>query len=1093
MRDKFPPKPADPCSTCKFWSVVHSTNRAPYFVTRTGIGFCEPEGTPLLGVQFVAEASGEKEEEDGLPLRPWAQAGSIHTRTLRSLYVSRKQVLQYNILACRPPNNKLDKMPYESDVIAHCAPIRESRFDGFLKSARANPLVKEPVTVALGDIAFKVLTGQSGDYKSISYMRGYPVQTGAHGLVIGTFHPAYVRRNTKLMGVLSHDYRMAFDIARNGFHEHPRTYELSPNEDFVRDARARAMAMNPDQYIIFDYETEMIDDFAPRGVWPDLKSIQLSFGPGTGFFLDVNRDTLPVIKDILASRARKAGHNCWDFDVPLSEHWGIPINGEIDDTMWMFHHWQPDLVMEEAGDEADTDARFSTAASLQSVASYYGMDYPWKHLRSAVDQVDVRFYGVLDVDAVARIMMLGKPDGTLPQQLKDKGLWNGYDRYVRQFLPVLKKAAARGVPINRVKQRAFDTELAAIELNLDDRLQHVHPDEIKRLDPPTGFKKGPKEGEKIRRILTPKARALSAAMICPGGLGRGPEDYTERWEWFDEAEDVIEDSSIVKPEQRTEDEEPPTPIIAGTWRKMVQRNFVEPEVRERMNCDCLHDPGACESDCCLNKPTQKGTRSRKKGLAALGGLRPGLGCTICNGKGLKEVVRNNVEQTRWCRLLPFRTSSKQLLTYIKHKKHRVPWDRKLRRPTTNARAINTLAKQTGDPLYQTTLDIRTVSKIRGTYVTGRGWLDLGSDKKPIPWDLQPPRIHTTYNLGPATGQVGSRRPNVQNGPRHIRNQNLKKYDFPAKWRELIEARAGRRIWEFDLKSAHALTMGLNARDADYMRLARMDVHSYFASVLATKMGLWSRPIDLKLPDADLKMALKEFRAYVHPNGTNFEKDIRDTRAKVAILAIPFGQQGLALWEQNKEAFENEFDAQAVIDMVMETFPAIAEFKRYIQLLAHEQHNLVSRGGFIRWFHAVFDFTYEGEDEKPKQGHGDDAEDALAFLPANDAFVYMRDAELRLDELGINEEACFINTIHDSNKFEPEDVLDRPVIFYNPNGSVYANLGTSSKAEDLAVLIKSEMERLQHLLRDATVAPDGLWIGCDVKAGRDWAHAKEVKF
>src|SRR5438105_3735527 len=107
------------CRSCPLWEVEHFQDRK--LVTYTGEGFTRPEGYPALGVAFCAEASGRWEEEEGLPLRPYAQAGSIHTRVLRTLGVSRKQVLTFNVLSCRPGNNFLDGAPYEMDAITHCA------------------------------------------------------------------------------------------------------------------------------------------------------------------------------------------------------------------------------------------------------------------------------------------------------------------------------------------------------------------------------------------------------------------------------------------------------------------------------------------------------------------------------------------------------------------------------------------------------------------------------------------------------------------------------------------------------------------------------------------------------------------------------------------------------------------------------------------------------------------------------------------------------------------------------------------------------------------------------------------------------------
>jgi uracil-DNA glycosylase family 4 len=1098
-------KKPDSCRTCKFWEVSHSTSRKPYFETITGEGFCEPEGYAHLGVAFVAEASGAHEEEQGYPLRPNAQAGSMHTRALRSLHVSREQVYTTNILACRPPNNRLDGESYEKAVIDHCAPIRNERLLGFRESVKANPNVRQSVVVALGDTSFSTLTQYTGKYKTISYARGYPVNTVGYGTVLGTWHPAYVRRNAKLLGVLSHDYARAFEIAKYGHVELPRRYFKYVTESELRDLEQRVLALREDQYLVVDFETDDIDKTAPKGVWPKLQSVQFSMEPGTGYFIDITRDTSPVIKRMLASKCRKATHNGWDFDVPLAAHWDMPMGGIVDDTLWMFHHYQPDLLIEDAGIEADTDFRFSTSASLQSVASFYGHDVMWKHYRGSDEQEDVRFYGIMDVDATARIVMMGWPEregvirpfgaGSLPEHLKRLGLWNSYERYVRQYLPILQKAAERGIPINRIKQRGFDSELAAIEIEIDRKIQQIHPDELKRLDPINGFKNGPKEGPKVRRIGA--LVEVEPTQDYPGKAGYSK--VTEAWEWLDEdAEDITPDEVHEMTKEGTFD----APVL-GVWRKMVQREFHDQETKTKENCACLHvpEPG-----------------SKKRGLKAFGGThRPDDGCAACGGKGvISGTKRESV--VRWARLLPFRPSNKQFTKYIEFRGHKVPYDRKAKKKTTAAKGIEELAKKHGDPLYQNVLDIRTVEKIRQTYVLGK-WVDrqyeqigtvTGTEEPvmkllPVNWDKQTPRIHTTFSLAPATGQTSSKRPNVQNGPKHTRNKNLQPYNLPKRWRSLIEARPGHRIWEFDLKSAHALTMGRNARDAQYMRLARMDLHSYVTSILASQQGLWPAPINLNVSDSDLKAALKEVRNYrykctCHPdtvkkgmvdgfcNGIHFEADIRDVKAKPAGLGIQFGMMGRKLWETNKESFRDEIEGQQVINTIWEAFPLIKKCGDDTLVEAHNNHFLISSGGFIRWFWHIWDYVYNPEGAiVDRNGHGSDAEDARAFRPANDAFVYIRDAQLRLEDLCVNEEAGFINTIHDSNMYETPD--ERPVVLWTP-GKIWCNL--PRKAEEMAFIIKTEMERPQMLLADPEVAPEGLWIGCDVKTGPDWANMKEVK-
>src|ERR1035437_4317471 len=80
-----------------------------------GTDFSQPEGMATLKVCVVAEASGEGEARDGLPLRRGAPSGAIFERTLRRLGLSRDQFVVTNCLRCRPRDNKLEGMPWEQD------------------------------------------------------------------------------------------------------------------------------------------------------------------------------------------------------------------------------------------------------------------------------------------------------------------------------------------------------------------------------------------------------------------------------------------------------------------------------------------------------------------------------------------------------------------------------------------------------------------------------------------------------------------------------------------------------------------------------------------------------------------------------------------------------------------------------------------------------------------------------------------------------------------------------------------------------------------------------------------------------------------
>lgn len=178
------PKPVE-CSGCPLWG--------------NGLGFSRPEGSGSLGVMIVGEALGENEEKDALPFRPYAQSGSMLERLFRLCGYTRNQFTIWNTVACRPPKNWLDGAPYEAGAIEHCRRHFQTVYG----------LAKPRVILAMGGVATRALTGESGKSRGVKYLRGYWFST-PWGWVLPTFHPQFLMRGEKRMiGVVAHDLKKA--------------------------------------------------------------------------------------------------------------------------------------------------------------------------------------------------------------------------------------------------------------------------------------------------------------------------------------------------------------------------------------------------------------------------------------------------------------------------------------------------------------------------------------------------------------------------------------------------------------------------------------------------------------------------------------------------------------------------------------------------------------------------------------------------------------------------------------------------------------------------------------------------------------------
>jgi DNA polymerase family A len=390
----------------------------------------------------------------------------------------------------------------------------------------------------------------------------------------------------------------------------------------------------------------------------------------------------------------------------------------------------------------------------------------------------------------------------------------------------------------------------------------------------------------------------------------------------------------------------------------------------------------------------------------------------------------------WMRALPWSPSNKGLLAYIRHRGHTVPTNFKTKKETTQAIEIARLSRTTKDPLYAAVIQYRKAQTILKNHV--KNWKP-GVDA----------RVHTTFYFDPATGQLSSRRPNVQNAPKH---DDPEFGGYAKVFRSMIRARPNHTILEFDFKSFHAQTLAFESEDNDYLRLAKLDIHSYLTAHL------------VRDPDAGrcLGWADDALGAYL-ARIKKAHKFVRDYKAKRAILGYGFGMGYRKLYDMNKESFDSQGDAKRTIEMLDGCFPVTKAWRTAIRQKAHEQGYLVSRHGYIRYFWEVF--RWQGGEWKP----GDDSEAAIAFLPANDAFGEIKDRMLVIAAEGLDERYGMINNVHDSLLFECSNDL----------------------VEEAVERIPLIMERPSDILVSPVVAPHGLAVEVDVQAGPSWAEIRGI--
>lgn len=859
-----------------------------------GQGFVPFEvGERYSGLAIIGEAAGFSEMQEGKPFRPYAVSGALLADAMREMMISRSELAITNCISCHPPKDFLVGAPWEVSALQHC----HTRYlHDFIQTTKPKAIL------AVGSVALSQLTERpKGKYGMLEALRGYVMKGAgaATGIpVIGTFHPSFLRQGSpELIPCLQRDLRRAFLLAqgkmKEGIHYSLDPYSLGLNyqtSPTLDECWEWYRAMDYSFPLSLDIETprttreeeDTRTSFADR----DIKLIQFSQRKNEGIALPWRDEFIDVAKAILKTPTRKLGHNLANFDLPVlrMNDVEVDLSSGYDDTMWMFHHYQPDLP-----------------ANLQAAAQWFGFRFPWK----SIGETDLPWYGCADVDSAIWVA-----EGA-EKSLKDEGLWDSYIERVKKVHPVLVKMSTRGVPVNEEEREKLGSLLISEKDRVDLEIQALIPQEVLSSKQKNGYKNPP-------------------ILICECGW-KGRVDH-ECMTYAELAE-----------------------INGLTLREVVIEG---------------------DSEKCRCSKKERGN------------------CAMCVGSG---IIPAGTIEMRWASLLKFKPNSRpQVIRYCKFKKYPVPKHAKRvdaqgeASDTTEVKELERLAIKTKDPFFRMVIEGRQIGKMRGTYYEGM---------KPWPDGA----VHTTYTFGPATAQTASKDPNVQNQPKRSRSEFQKK--LVAAYRGMIKVRDGKKLLNFDYKAFHALTTGFEAGLPDYMRLARIDIHSFNAVhflKLPERVGLYERD------DEDMAALFKHLRKNETFSNT------RNYKTKAAGLGIGFGMGYRKLYQMYKEDFDSESDAKKAWELIMvELFPGLAKFHERIRQRAAEDKKLISRAGFVRRFWDVVKWNRN----KQKWEHGDQAEQAVAFLPANDAFAHVRNVLRELDDLGYAEKYGLFNQVHDSLEFE----------------------------------------------------------------------------
>lgn len=471
------PKP-DTCIGCPLYSRPHGKT----------MGFSYPTGTGKNGVMIVAEALGKDEELAGVPLI--GKSGYTLFQQLKRIDIEREDFTIFNTIACRPPDNKLVKMVYEADAIAHCAPNLDRAIMAAKGIAKDNG--KTFIIVALGLTPFKRLLNldykRHGDLlKKDNY--AYPFWSDTYSCwVLHAPHPAYLLRgNTQLWPVVQFVFKRALEIANDGLRLDEPDYLLDPNPtpfDGWIDGYVRSLTHIPDNPLSYDIETpykKKVKDEDEVGkeeaaLDDDHTILRCSFAyadrEGITHTTSVVWDAkyMAGIERLFEVAPFVLGWNSDKYDYPRVSRY-IHVKGIGLDGMVAWHILNTSLKK-----------------SLGFVTPFYWQrTLMWKHLADK----EPAFYNAKDADAALRNWIGIKKD------LIANNLWSVYESHWIELSKALKFMSGKGVLRDNAMRDDAEKEMSSLLDGIESKMEEAVPTNAREIKI---YKKTPKELTELAKV-----------------------------------------------------------------------------------------------------------------------------------------------------------------------------------------------------------------------------------------------------------------------------------------------------------------------------------------------------------------------------------------------------------------------------------------------------------------------------------------------------------------------------------------------------------------------------------------------------------------
>lgn len=232
------------------------------------------------------------------------------------------------------------------------------------------------------------------------------------------------------------------------------------------------------------------------------------------------------------------------------------------------------------------------------------------------------------------------------------------------------------------------------------------------------------------------------------------------------------------------------------------------------------------------------------------------------------------------------------------------------------------------------------------------------------------RVHGTFRHTPSTLRSSMVSPNLQNLPRG--NDS----DVQKLVKQMFVAPPGNYFVARDFSGIEAQLVGVEANSRDFLRLAKVDIHSYFTGMNLVRQGKLTKADEpsLKWSDKDLKAYGKE----VIKARFNADRDI----GKRCIHAGDYRVGAKKLQEEYPQWFPKVKDAAEVLAFFYEVFPEINQWHERLCKQVDKSAVVVNAFGHTHRFYQVLSWEKRGPEWV--WTYGDDAKRLIAFTPQSNA-------------------------------------------------------------------------------------------------------------